>query len=88
MNNPKEMIWARLKSNPNIIFKLHHTPAKKDHVVEYYLPSDTARHCAWIDEIEFIDETEIPTDILYLWGKYEYGQDTTDYSDVIGGKSV
>jgi len=51
-------------------------PSKEDNLVEYYNPTDNQWHIAWLDEIEFIEENEVPQEIRYLCDRYECGRDT------------
>ncbi|MBD5332564.1 MAG: hypothetical protein HDR97_02265 [Bacteroides sp.] len=71
-----EIKWARFKNGPNKFFKPHHMPSKYDNTVEYYNLIDKQRCIAWLDEIEFIEEDNVPQEIRYLWDRYECGRDT------------
>lgn len=76
MDKPQEIKWARFKNNRKIVFKPHHMPSQNDNVVEYYTPIDNQRQYAWLDEIDFMEENEVPQEIRYLWDRYECGRDT------------
>lgn len=71
-----EIKWVRFKNDHNKFFRPHHMPLKNDNVVEYYDPVDKQRCIAWLDEIEFIEEDNVPQEIRYLWYRYECGHDT------------
>lgn len=71
-----EIKWARFKNDHNKFFKPHHMPSNYDNAVEYYDHIGNQRCIAWLDEIEFIEENEVPQEIRYLWDRYECGRDT------------
>lgn len=50
--------WGYRKDIPNVIFKVH--IIQNNGTIEYYLPEDGRRHCAWSDECVLIDESEVP----------------------------
>lgn len=50
--------WAFKKNEPNVFFRVHLLGSNG--IIEYYLPEDEVRHSAWLDEIVFIDEKDVP----------------------------